>query len=237
MTTETTRLPDSTVLTPEQRATIAALIGNAQPARNSLLTSLGESIRDRSEHEHPTWEDLFCLNLVSYMGERMAPVLRRLLDAESRIAELEEQRDRRRVRLIAAEADLLAVRGLLSPAGGPRRIPADIQLHEQVAPAVEWLLIRVTELEAAPTIIYRAEHPDSGITLGHYGTAAAARAHCEAMERRTWAEGEAPVVDWIEDEEDGLAELVASIGEDERATGYVVTALEIPSEYDEEADE
>lgn len=148
MTTETTRLPDSTVLTPEQRATIAALIGNAQPARNSLLTSLGESIRDRREHEHPTWEDLFCLNLVSYMGERMAPVLRRLLDAEARVAELEQRNDRRRVRLIAAEADLLAVRGLLSPADGPRRIPADIQIHERVAPAIEWLLNRVAELEA-----------------------------------------------------------------------------------------
>lgn len=153
---------------------------------------------------------------------------------EQRAAELEEQRDRRRVRLIAAEADLLNVRGLLSPADEPRRIPADIQIHERVAPAIEWLLNRVAELEVAPTTVYRAEHPDLGITLGHYGTAAAARAHCEAELRR-----DLPTVllDWIEDEEDGVAELVASIGEEERATGYVVTALEVASAYDEGADE
>jgi hypothetical protein len=64
------------------------------------------------------------------------------------IAKLEAQRDRRRVRLIAAEADLLAVRGLLSPAGERRRIPAEIEIHERVAPAVEWLLDRVAELKA-----------------------------------------------------------------------------------------
>ncbi|GAQ64104.1 hypothetical protein [Streptomyces scabiei] len=71
-------------LTPDQRAKIAELIGDAQPATTELLVSFGESIRDRRDHEHPQWEDFYCLNLSSYMGERMAPVLRRLLDAESR---------------------------------------------------------------------------------------------------------------------------------------------------------
>ncbi|MFH9403318.1 hypothetical protein ACH4JS_26735 [Streptomyces sp. NPDC017638] len=136
-----------TPMTPEQRAQLAELIGDAQPATSRLLEQLAESVRDRREHDHPTWEDLYCLNLVSWMGERMGPVLRRLLDAEARVAELEAERERRRVRLAAAEADLLAVRGLLSPAGGPRRVPAEVEIHERVAPAVEWLLSRVAELE------------------------------------------------------------------------------------------
>lgn len=94
------------------------------------------------------------------------------------------------------------------------------------------------ELEAAPVIVYRAEHPDSGITLGHYGTEKAARAHCEATERRSWPTGTTLSFDWIEDEDDGVAELVVTAGQnDESTTGYTVTALEVPSEYDEEADE
>ncbi|MFJ7049001.1 hypothetical protein ACIQVC_37185 [Streptomyces sp. NPDC101112] len=72
-----------TILTSEQRAKIAALIGDAQPATSELLVSFGESVRDRRDHEHPQWEDFYCLNLSSYMGERMAPVLRRLIDAEA----------------------------------------------------------------------------------------------------------------------------------------------------------
>lgn len=61
---------------------------------------------------------------------------------------LKEQRERRRVRLVACEADLMEMRGLLSPNGFPRRIPAEVEIHERVAPAVEWLLGRVEELEA-----------------------------------------------------------------------------------------
>ncbi|MCG0066258.1 hypothetical protein L0F81_23700 [Streptomyces tricolor] len=169
-----------TPMTPEQHAQLAKLIGDAKPATTRLLEQLAESIRDRREHEHPTWEDLYCLNLVSFMGERMGPVLRRLVDAEARVA----------------------------------------------------------ELEAAPTTVYRAEHPDSGITLGHYGTEAAARAHCEATERRSWPTGTTLAFDWIEDDEDRVAELVVTAGQNEESTtGYIVTALELASEYDEGADE
>ncbi|WP_425832633.1 hypothetical protein [Streptomyces fractus] len=157
---------------------LAAFLGDARPVRDDLLATLAEATQKVREHEHPTWEDLYCLNLVSYMGERMAPVLRRLRDAEA----------------------------------------------------------RVSELEAVAATVYRAEHPDSGITLGTYTTAAAAREHCESLLRR-----ELPTVslDWIQDDEDegSVAELVAAIGEDERPTGYVVTPVEVASEYDEEADE
>jgi hypothetical protein len=85
---------------------------------------------------------------------------------------------------------------------------------------------------------YRAEHPDSGITLGHYGASSAARAHCEAMERRSWPVGTTLAFDWIEDDEDRVAELVVTAGQNEESTtGYIVTALELASEYDEESDE
>lgn len=98
---------------------------------------------------------------------------------------------------------------------------------------------KAAELAAAPRVIYRAEH--DSIALGLYTTAAEARAHCVAEERRSWVsgDGESLVFDWIEDEEDGVAELVtvAEDGEPETVTGYVVTALEVATEYDEEADQ
>jgi hypothetical protein len=76
-------------LTADQRASLAALLGDdAKPATNKLLMDFGDVIRQRREHDHPKWEDLFCLNLVSYMGERMVPVLRRLLDLEAENAQL-----------------------------------------------------------------------------------------------------------------------------------------------------
>ncbi|WTW93673.1 hypothetical protein OG216_09910 [Streptomycetaceae bacterium NBC_01309] len=57
------------------------------------------------------------------------------------IAELKrtrEESERRRVRLLHADNDLLEVRGHLSPNGYACRVPMDIS--EAVAPAVEWLL-------------------------------------------------------------------------------------------------
>ncbi|WP_198533184.1 hypothetical protein [Streptomyces sp. AcH 505] len=142
-------LTDSTPvgLSRELHVAVGDMIGDVQPAEDGLIVSFGEAVRNRREHDHPKWEDLFCMNLSSYMGERMAPVLRRLLDGEAKIGELEAQRERRRVRLVEAEADLQEVRGLLSPNGEDRRIPAHVEIHEQVAPAVEWLLTRVADLE------------------------------------------------------------------------------------------
>ncbi|WP_030372361.1 coiled-coil domain-containing protein [Streptomyces rimosus] len=70
-------------LSAEQRAALGAHLGDAKPARTDLVVSFGEIITNVREHDHPQWEDLYCLNLVSYMGEHMRPILRRLLDAES----------------------------------------------------------------------------------------------------------------------------------------------------------
>lgn len=227
------------------------------------------------------------LDLLALMDERAAsavsPVLAGVLDEaerlRARVAELEAQRERRRVRLVACEADLGEMRGLLSPNGFPRRIPPEVEIHERVAPAVDWLINRVTELEVAAvegraalaafchdhqdpgtaalgalyllqqatpgtpmepgeTVpkVYRASH--DSIVMGLYTTAAAARAHCEAEERRSWGETSAPTnFDWIEDEEDGVAEMTAFVGGEERTTGYVVTPLEVAAAYDPDGDE
>jgi hypothetical protein len=79
-------------LTPEQRATLAEQLGDAKPARAGLLMSFGKSVQDRRDHDHTTQrEDWYCLNLAAYMGERAAPVLRRLLDAEAEIDRLSDE--------------------------------------------------------------------------------------------------------------------------------------------------
>ena len=89
--------------------------------------------------------------------------------------------------------------------------------------------------EGPPLTVFRAEH--DSIVMGLYTTAAAAREHCEVEERRSWAKFEHLTFDWIEDEEDGVAEMTAFVGGEEFETGYVVTALEVASRYDPDADE
>ncbi|WP_216588543.1 hypothetical protein [Streptomyces brasiliscabiei] len=85
-------------LTPEQREALANLLGeDAKPAEIGLVLSLGESVRDAREHDHTTQrEDWFCMNLTSFMGIRMAPMLRRLIDAEAEVERLRTERDRYR---------------------------------------------------------------------------------------------------------------------------------------------
>ncbi|MEV0556318.1 hypothetical protein AB0I27_23050 [Streptomyces sp. NPDC050597] len=83
--------PSPERLTPEQRASLAELIGAAKPATAKLLNAFGEAVRDCREHEHPKGEDFHCLNLAAWMGERAALVLRRLLDAEASVERLERQ--------------------------------------------------------------------------------------------------------------------------------------------------
>lgn len=99
-------------LLPQDQATIAELIGDARPAVPSMVVQLAESVRDRREHDHSTQrEDWFCMNLTSYMGERMGSVLRRLLDAEARVAELEAERHTTNEALDDAVQELRARRG------------------------------------------------------------------------------------------------------------------------------
>jgi hypothetical protein len=81
---------------------------------------------------------------------RRDPVSRSLLRdkerLEAQVAELEAQRERRRVRLVALQNDALSMRGSLSPNGEERKVP--FPLGETLTPAVDWLIARVAELEA-----------------------------------------------------------------------------------------
>ncbi|MGI3230599.1 hypothetical protein ACRJ4B_49945 [Streptomyces sp. GTA36] len=103
-------------------------------------------------------------------------------------------------------------------------------LSSQAAFALEASrLLRDPEAELT---VYRASH--GSIVIERYTTPEAAREHCEALMLR---ESPHAALDWIEDDEDGVAELAATIDGDEMATGYVVTALTIAAAYDEQADE
>lgn len=93
-------------------------------------------------------------------------------------------------------------------------------------------------IEAAELTIYRASH--DSIVMGLYTTREAARAQCEAEERRAWMKGTNLTFAWTPDDSDPMSpeELSVFAGQNEESvTGYVVTPLEVASEYDEEADE
>ena len=97
---------------------------------------------------------------------------------------------------------------------------------------VERLRARVAELEAAPKTVFRASH--DSIVMGFYTSREAAQEHCETVLRRempTWDFG------WG-DEDDGVQDLELQVdGKFNDWSGYVVTALDVASEYDEEDDE
>lgn len=83
----------------------------------------------------------------------------------ARVAELEAQRERRRLRLIALQNDALSMRGSLSPAGAGRKVP--FPLGETLTPAVDWLIARVAELEAlTPAAIQSCRTCGAGYTYG-----------------------------------------------------------------------
>jgi hypothetical protein len=79
-------------LSPERIAEVRSLIGpDIKPAQPGLVVSFAEAVRDRREHDHTSQrEDWYCLNLSAYIGERIAPVLRRLVDAEAEVDRLRD---------------------------------------------------------------------------------------------------------------------------------------------------
>lgn len=97
------------------------------------------------------------------------------------------------------------------------------------------------EGESTPELtIYRASH--DSIVAGLYTTADAARAHCEAKVRQEEPAGSIRHLSWWADDIGELAEYelhITPAGTVDliRGTGYVVTPLEVASEYDAEAGE
>ncbi|WHM32409.1 hypothetical protein OH540_21130 [Streptomyces sp. BPPL-273] len=210
----------------QQRRNLRARIAELEAERHTANESLSDAAEQlRADRDRIAELEAARDQLVRWHGE----------DSKTNTT-LVARVDRYRAELTALRNDALSMRGSLAPADGDRKVP--FELGETLTPAVDWLIARVAELEAAQGTVYRAEHPDSGITLGHYSTAKAARDHCEATERRSWPTGTTLAFDWIEDDEDRVAELVVTAGQnDESATGYLVTALELDSEYDADADQ
>jgi predicted RNase H-like nuclease (RuvC/YqgF family) len=79
-----------------------------------FLAHLAETIKNVREHEHPgRGEDLYCLNLLSWMGERMGPVLERVKAEQAEVERwkakhtaLAEEAAGYRDRIAELEADL-----------------------------------------------------------------------------------------------------------------------------------
>ncbi|MFG2963534.1 hypothetical protein ACGFZS_09620 [Streptomyces sp. NPDC048288] len=270
-------------LTPEQRAKIAEQIGDVQPATPGLLAAFGQSVLNRREHQHPEWEDLFCMNLSSWMGERMAPVLRRLIDAEAEIDALKTAQEKSSREADATPTDFfgpgrvyvrdlpfrapedtlqfecvgigahpskdgaLRAFGFERPGAGRPWVSASQRAEEWAEGWVDLGPVRpdgLTRTFAAVQALREDEASEPALTiycavwdtvpLGQYTSESEARRHAEDHARRDLPTG---AFDWIVDEEDGVAELVATVDGDEGPTGYVVTALEIASKYDPEAEE
>lgn len=178
------------------------------------------------------------------LGKDLAPVVEWLLN---RVDELEAERHTTNESLSDAAEQLRANRGRiadLEAAAVAARSALAALCHDLDDPGTAALgalfLLQQATLgtpmqpgEALPKV-YRASHDT--IEMGLYSTASAARAHCEAEERRAWAASEKPNFDWIEDTEDGVAEMTAWVGGEETETGYEVAALDVPFEYDAGAD-
>lgn len=93
-------------------------------------------------------------------------------------------------------------------------------------------------MSADKLIVYRAGFEGHDIPLGLYQTTEAARAHCEAYVRREYPAGTQLTLTWsIDEDEPHIVELDVEIGGRTESTGYIVTAVPVASEYDEEVDE
>lgn len=97
---------------PQKISAFVAHIGDAKPATDGLLEQLAEAVADVRDHDHPKHEDPFCMNLAYWSSERMGPVLRRLIDAETRAARyrIAWQRARTRAISMGGAADRYAAR-------------------------------------------------------------------------------------------------------------------------------
>ncbi|TPM82633.1 hypothetical protein FKO01_60540 [Mesorhizobium sp. B2-3-3] len=98
--------------------------------------------------------------------EAVPELLAEVADLRARVAELEAQRDRRRARLVALQNDALSMRGSLSPNGEASKVP--FELGETLTPAVDWLINRVAELEAALADATEPDVDGAGRTYQEY---------------------------------------------------------------------
>lgn len=129
---------EKTTLPPEQAFAVegVARLGNA---------TLRGSVGVFGDERHAAFTAL-ARDAVPTLLAELAAVRAECDQAQARVAELEEQQERRRLRLIALQNDALNMRGSLAPNGKSRKVP--FPLGETLTPAVDWLINRVAELEA-----------------------------------------------------------------------------------------
>ncbi|MFI1324588.1 hypothetical protein ACH4TI_15265 [Streptomyces rochei] len=231
MTTETTRHTSNGMHT-RLVATAADVISRAMQQGRSLPAALAvaldsaqllQSPETAAEHERVRTEYLKAADTVARLA------LQRGERAKVEYA-LRDENEELRARVAKLEADREANDREYEQATA-RIAELEAQLAEYERPADEDP-IAYALTESAPLTIFRASH--DSIPMGLYTTAAEARMHCETELRREWPNS---LLDWIEDEEDAVAELVAENADGETPTGYVVEALEVATEYDAEADQ
>ncbi|AZM46612.1 hypothetical protein DMB38_13010 [Streptomyces sp. WAC 06738] len=249
----------SSDLTRELRVALTECLGDAKPATGALLVQLGGSVRNRLAHDRSTQrEDWYCMNLAAFMGERMGPVLRRLLDAEIECARL-------RGRVAELEQVEAALRALLPTEPCPQE-GTPVELAQERAWHAVWELVAehlgvtlpysptteagkvtrgdaggITQANAAPTVeVFRAEYEHEITPMESYTTRAVAREHCETEAREVEPRPcEVFELEWRPDPDDERTEELWVVGTtpgDEERTGYSVTAVAIATEYDREAD-
>lgn len=209
-------------MTPEQRKAIAVQIGEAKPATDGLIGSFAEAVANVRNHEHPSWEDLYCMNLTSYMGERMAPVLKRLLDAETEVAAL---------RARGAELESM-VAGMHAAAVGEVTAP-ELGLVEDVRVLRASFLAQKSRADVLDGMARRAQQAAGGLFLAEYDgvppelhtTVEAARDMCDDIAK---VDAHGKYWDWTV--QDGVHVQVWTHPDDDRplsATSGVVTPIEV----------
>ncbi|MEW2635981.1 hypothetical protein AB0903_31165 [Streptomyces sp. NPDC048389] len=124
------------------------------------------------------------------------------------------------------EAPVVTI-GAVAEDGRPVALVLDAETRARVA---AWLG------HGDPPRAYLPRYDSGPAPLGWYSTPAAARAHCEASLSASHSADTSLVWDWIDDEDDGIAELVATIDGREEPTGYSVITLDLPAAYDPGAD-
>lgn len=85
---------------PDQSGEVATPALQFKPATDELIASLWNALADRQQHDHPQGGDLFCLNLTSFMGERMGPVLSRLRDVADENDQLRAELENYRIAVL-----------------------------------------------------------------------------------------------------------------------------------------
>lgn len=107
---------------------MTANLDDFRPATDLMIAHLRETVAEMRAHQHPErGGDLFCLNLTSYLGERMGGVLRRLADEQAETRKWQERHtaladefvaevDRLQGELAAAEEQLASMRAALDEA-------------------------------------------------------------------------------------------------------------------------